>query len=469
MNQIFKTIFQNIFTFCFYGSFLAIISICLLEAITYPGILLNKIGISLFNLTSILSLVFFISYFLFNFFNLTLEKPKKILILSLLIILITLALALTESLTYPNFVFSKFHINYKALQVLSSFLIFFLLLFLVSKINFKKIFQGKSKLLLIIILFLIPISSYYSWNQHLSANGVIKSETRLSNSSKNSFIFLKDESKIESLKNQFTWFFKPINNYGQIKIFFNLIIISFSTLFFIIAILFYLNWRQNKQSPRIRLALLFFYLSGIAYIFLIISICVTMFSVGELKTFQGRYILTYALALIMFSFYLFLKNFQKQKINAISIFYLVLLFLIINIPNTTKLKPANKELFQNREKQELIYQKFKDNFKNSDKPVFHTIGGEGAVSYRYYLAPYSVITPIWQDWDVFMLENPGFKMATHVFLTSTSDVTQKWSDLQIEKIFKDKKNVKDNGLYKVIYTSDDKSSFQLELINSYNL
>jgi len=460
---------KNIFKFCFYSSFLTIILTCLLETLTYPGILLNKTGISLFNFISIIGLISLFSYFLSNLFGLILQRPRRLFILSLFIILITLVLTLVESLTYPNFVFSKFHINYKALQTLSSFLIIFLSLFLILKINFKKIFQGKSKLLIIIILFLIPILSYFSWNQYLSANNIVKSETRLSNSSKNSFAFLKDESKKNSLKNQFTWFFKPNNSYGQIKIIFNLITISFSTLFLIIAILFYLNWKQNKCYSRIGTALLFFYLGGIAYIFLIIGICITMFSVGELKTFQGRYILTYALALIMFSFYLFLKNLQKQKITITSLLYLILLFLTINISNLVKLKPANKEIFQNREKQELMYQKVKDNFKNGDKPIFHTIGGEGAVNYRYYLAPYSVVTPIWQGWDVFMLENPGFKMANYVFLTSASDVNQKWSDSQIEKIFKDKKNVKDNGLYKIIYTSEDKSSFQLELINSYNL
>lgn len=456
---------KKILTYFFYGSFLTIVFISLVESVTYPGIFLNKTKISLNNLVQILSAICLLSYILLTFLNHVFKNPKKIFLLSFLIILITSLLTIIESITYSNFVFSKFHINHKALQTLSTFLTLFLLLFIITKINFKKIFLKKTKILIIILLFLTPILTYFSWSQHLSNNNIVESETRFLSSTGKKFTIFENEPKKNAFNDQLTWFFRPNNNYSQIKIFFNLITISFSTLFIVIAILFFINWLQNKKTSRIGTSLLLFYFGGIAYLFLIIYICVTMFSIGELKTFVGRYLITYVLALTMFSLYLFLTNIKNRKLNLISILYLIILFLLINIHNLTKLKPANKKLYLYRKNQEFTYQKILNNFDKNNKPTFHTINGEGAVGYRYFLAPYSVITPIWQEWDVFMLQNSSFKTATHVYLPSASDVIQKWSNPQIEKMFKNKNNVINNGLYKIIYISEDKSSFQLELIN----
>lgn len=456
--------FKNLFLFCFYGSLLTIFIICLIETITYPGIFLNKTGTSLFNISLTISIIYFVALLRLRFSKFHFKKIKVLYVFSLLIIFMTILLTLIESFNYTNFVFSKLHINYKALQILSIFLLFFLISLLISKINLKQIFNKSSKILVIGSFCLIPILSYISWSQHLSANHITVYKTKLLSANRG-FIFLENESKKIAIKDQLTWFFKPNNNYGQIKIFFNSFNISFFTIFSIIAILFYLNWLQNKRSKKIGITLLLLYICGIIYLFFIITICVTIFSVGELKTFIGRYILTYILALIMFSFYLFLVNIEK-KINKYSLIYIALLFLIINIPNIVNLKPANKKIYSNRKKQESLYQKIKDNFQKNDKPIFHTIEGEGPTGYRYFFAPFSVISPIWQNWDIFMLENPSFKTATYIYLPSASVVIQKWSNPQIKKVFKEKKFIIDNGVYKIKFTTEDKSSFQLDLINS---
>jgi len=464
-NILQKINFNNISILFLYGSFLIIVFICLLESVTYPGVLLNKIGIKLSTLTLGLSVVYLFSYFKLNLSKITIKKSKPLLFFSLLVISTTLTLSLIESFTYPNFVFSKIHLNYKALQTLSSFLLLFLISPIISKIFLHKIFNTKSKILVIGLLFLTPIFSYFSWSQHLSTNNIIETETRLFSDTKGSFVFSKNELKEKAFKDQIYWFFKPNNSYAQIKIFFNIFTISFSTIFLIIAILFFINWLQNKKSSKIGFALLTFYIGGIAYSILITLISVNMFSVGELKTFVGRYILTYVLALIMFSFYLFLINFQKnKKINTSILIYMSLILITINIPSLSNLKP-NKQLFSNRQKQEFLYQKIKDYFKDKDRPTIHTIGGEGPVAYRYFFVPYFVVSPIWQDWDVFIFENSGFKTVNYVFLASASEVFKKWSNPKFQKIFVDKKNVVDNGLYKVIYTTDDRSLFQFELIN----
>jgi len=464
---------SKIFAYCFYGFFLLIISTCFLETITHPGLFLNKTGISLSDLTARLGLICLLSYFQLCFSKSSLKYQKTLIIFSLVIIFVTLILNLIESSNYPNFVFSKFHLNYFALNTLSYFLFTFFILSifsnLISKININPVLN--KKIIISLLLFLTPILSYVSWNQHLYKNNIIIPEPKIFSFTEKKFTFLEDESKKQPFKDQITWFFKPTNQYSIYKIFFNLITVSLGTIFCFTAILFYINWLQNKKSIKIGITLLIFYLGGIAYSALIILISVTMFSVGELKAFQGRYILTYILAMIMFSLYLFLIKLNKQKkINLLSIIYLSILFFLINIPNLINLKPADKKIFLNRKKDEIFYQKIEEGLKNSNKPIFlHVITTEnaGPISYRYFLVPVQIISPIWQDWDTFMFKNPAFKTATHVFLLSKTTITNKWSDLQIDKIFKDKKFVVNNGLYRVVYKTDDKSSFQLELINQF--
>jgi hypothetical protein len=497
INQNF--IFQKILPSCFYGSFIAILLVTTIELIFYPGVLQNRINISLSSITMGLGGICLLSYMVLNLSKYLFKHHELLITVSIFIILVTIGLFFIESINYPNFVFSRLHINKEALYTLSLFLFTFLLLSIARAallqifkknpiIIFKKIFKSStkqplniqqffstvskikfselfSKLLLIVILCITPILSYFSWNQHLSNNNITKPETKIS-IPKNIFLFLAvDETKSDSLKNQFFWFFKPSESYGQIKIFFSQITISFSTLFTIIALLFYINWLLSKRSPRVGVTLLVYYVGGIVYSFLIIFICVRMFSIGELSVFMGRYILTYVLALFMFSFYLFLDQISKEEFNVFSALYLAMVFFVINVPNIVKLKPVDQLSIINRKKIESISRELKNNFSSNDKPIFHTIGGEGPIGYRYYLAPYSVITPIWQEWDVFMLKNPSFKTATHVYLSSASEVTKKWSNQEIKYIFKDIKYIKDNGLYKVVYSTKDMSLFQLELIN----
>lgn len=441
----------------FCGLFLIIILSNILETITYPGLFLNKIGISLAKLTFILSLPCIILYFFVNKLQ-TFNKYQKILtIVFSLTILITLILTIIESFTYPNFVFSKLHLNYKALQTLSYFFSSFVFLLLINKIKKTK----NQKLLLIILICLTPLLSYLSWNQHLSTSNILNSETQIIPNIKK----LEKDRQI-AFKSQLTQFFKPIDNYGQIKIFSNLFTISFFTLFLIITILYSLSWIQNKNSLRIKIILLFFYLGSIAYIFLIIFICTVMFSLGELKVFQGRYILTYFLALIMFSFYLYANNLSKLKtINTSFLFYTFILLILINSANLTNLKPINEKDYLERKNKEILYSKVKKELQKNEKPILHTINGEGAIGFRYYLTPINILTPIWQEWDVFMFTNPAFSKATHVFLSKATDVSEKLNNNQIKQIFGDENKVIDNSLYKIVRVEDN---FQLELVTSLN-
>lgn len=471
----YKSKFRLFSILCFYGLFFLIVSTCLFETLTYPGVFLNRTGHNLPKITSQLSLFFFLNYFQLIFSGFQFKYQKKIIFFSIYSIILTIILTIIESYTYTNFVFSRLHLNYKGLQTLSLFLSIFLLVFIFSKIKFKKnttinikkIFKIKTKYIIIGIFILTPILSYISWNTHLQTVNALNPSARYLS---HTFNLFQDEARKIAFKNQINWIFKTSNTYSKIQIFYNIFTISYATFFYLIAILFFLNWLQNKRSSKIATTLILFYFGSIAYTILIIYISVRMFSLGELNAFQGRYISTYLLAMIMFSVYLSIKHLkEKNKITKSLFIYLIILLFIVNIPNLIKIKPADKFLFTNRKKEELIYQKILKLYSNKEKINIHTIGGEGAVAYRFYLCPLNIITPIWQDWDVFMFENPGFKQATHVFLPSSVEVFQKWSDPRIRKVFKDKKFVLDNALYKVMYDSKDEKIFQLELINNFNL
>lgn len=471
----YKSKFQLFSILCFYGLFFLIISACLFETLTYPGIFLNRTGHSLSKITSQLSLFFFLNYFQLIFSGFQFKYQKKIIVFSIYSIILTIILTVIESYTYANFVFSRLHLNYKGLQTLSLFLSIFLLVFIFSKIKFKKnitidikkIFKIETKYLIVVFFILTPILSYLSWNAHLQTVNALNPSVRYLS---HTFNLFQDEVRKTAFKNQVNWIFKTSNTYSKIQIFYNIFTISYATLFGLIAILFFLNWLQNKRSSKIATTLILFYFGSIAYTILIIYISVRMFGIGELEAFQGRYISTYLLAMLMFSFYLLMKHLQKQtKLNFSSAISIFILLLIINISILVKIKPADKEFFVKRKQQETIYQKILNTHTNHEKWAVHTIGGEGAISYRFYLCPLNVITPIWQDWDIFMFENPGFQQTTHVFLPSSTDVIQKWSDPRIRKVFKDKKFVLDNALYKVIHDSKDNNLFQLELINNFSI
>lgn len=453
----------KILSFIFYSTFFAIVLLCVIEMITYPGLFQNKLKINLNLLIIWLSIINLPIYFKLQSFK-PFKLSKNIYKFSIATIFFTLCLSTVELLTYPNFVFSKLYINHYALQILSYFLFIFLATNFLPKFNHIKLPKVKYKhnLIVILCLLFIPIITYFSWSQHLSNNHIAVSETKFLSFTDN-LINSQSSPKQESLKNQFTWFFKPIDDYGKIKIFFNLFEISFGKIFLIISLMFCINWWQSDHRSKDGILLTVFFLSGLAYTVLMILICVVMFSPGELKVFQGRYLLTFILALYTFSFYLFIDPSKRRKINFLHIIYLTILILTLNPANLSYLKPIPKEELTTRQKEEQSFQWIKDYFNQKKiKTTIHTIGGIGPVGYRYFLAPYQVITPIWQDWDVFMFTNPEFKHSTYVFVSSANDILAKWSP-QIEKIFRDKKYIKDNSLYQVTRLND--TSFELQLIN----
>lgn len=162
----------------FYVFFLVVVLVCFLETITYPGMFLHRTGISLSILTLVTGLLFFLNYFRLIFSQFTFKKINTLVVSSLLIISLTLILTLIETLNYPNFVFSRFHLNYQALQTLSIFLLLFLLLTFVTsfKLTISKFSKNHSKIIPLTFPWLKQIIKTLSKNMKKNFDLIMKKE-----------------------------------------------------------------------------------------------------------------------------------------------------------------------------------------------------------------------------------------------------------------------------------------------------
>ncbi len=269
-------------------------------------------------------------------------------------------------------------------------------------------------------------------------------------------------------KQAFINFYKSIFNYrtlsntSQIEYVLGPFKVSLIVWLMILLVLLIIISRLYKSRSKIFFILL--YVGGVLYIPINSLFYLVLFGEGEdgiLSSFS-RYINTYLIGILLFCLSLAITRLAKSKKSEKRlIIFMLIFFLIVSWPpiNYTPLALFNPVY---RKKKERLYLKKLKYRKFVDRVVQHLprdallYAFYSSYEFRYYIMPVKIASLTWQNFTFFEFEKTAKQKGyTHVFLEGYIDSVE--TDIfkkQFKRLFTPDSEIKNRGLYKVLWYND---------------